>query len=200
MYLSRRWTHRLVRCVCSGSIGLFQSIKRTSNVLWQRIQVAVTHAVTPTRQEICTDVHQQIDTHVVTPTRQDSICTDVHQQIDTHVVTPTRQDITCTDMHQQIDTHVVTPTRQDSTCTDVHQQTNTPINHFNTRHTSNTCSYNTASTSIRSVSSEFFTASSPITPVKPEKGSSSCVCASVRGSSSHGVEYSCGQYILGGSF
>ena len=103
-------------------------------------------------------------------------------------------------MHQQTDTHVVTPTRQDSTGTYMPQQTDTLIIRTDTRHTSSTCSYNTASTSIRSVSSEFFTASSPITPVKPEKGLSSCVCASVRGSSSHGVEYSCGQYILGGSF
>ena len=244
MYLSRRKLNRLVRHVCNGSIGLFQSTKRTSNILWQRIEAAVTHAVMPTRQNrtytdvpqqtdihvvtptrqdsTCTDVPQQTDTHAETPTRQDSTCIDVHQQTDTHVVTPTRQDSTCTDVpqqtdthavtptrqdrtgadvHQQTDTHVVTPTRQEQTCTDVHQETDILIIHSNTTHTSSTCSYNTASTSIRSVSSEFFTASSPSTPVKTQKRSSSpLICASVRGSSSHGIEYSRGQYILGGSF
>ena len=223
MYLSRQKLHRLVRCACSASIGLFQFTKRTSNVPWRRIKAAVTHAVMPTRQDrTCTDMPQQTDTHAVTPTRQDITCTDVPQQTDTHVVTPTRQDRTCTDVHQQTDTHAVTPTRQDSTCTDVpqqtnthsvtltrqdstctdvHQQTDTLIIHSNTTHTSSTCSYNTASTSIRSVSSEFFTAFSPSTPVKSQNGSfSSLICASVRGSSSHGIEYSCGEYILGGSF
>ena len=209
--------------VCNGSIGIFQSIKRTSIALWQRIKAAVTHVVIPTRQDRTgTDVHQQTDTHAVAPTRQDRTGTNVHQQTDTHAVTPTRQDSTCTDVpqqtdthavaltrqdrtgtnvHQQTDTHAVTPTRQDSTITDVHQHTDTLNIHTNTTHTSSTCSYNTASTSIRSVSSEFFTASSPSTPVKPQKGtSSSMICACVRGSSSHGIEYSRGQYILGGSF
>ena len=202
MYLSRRTLHRLVRHVCNASIGIFQSIKRTSIALWQRIKAAVTHAVTPTRQDrTCTEVHQQTDTHAVTPTRQDRTGTNVHQQTDTHAVTPTREDMPCSNVHQQTDTHAVTPTREDMPCSDVHQQTDTLFIHTNTTHTSSTCSYNTASTSIRSVSSEFFTASSPITPVTPQKGSSSSlVCASVRGSSSHGIEYSPGQYILGGSF
>ena len=327
VYLRRRTLHRLVRHVCNRSIGIFQSIKRTSIALWQRIKAAVTHVVMQARQDrTCTDVHQQKDTHAVTPTRQDRTGEDVTQQTDTHAVTPTRKDRTGedvtqqtdthavtptrkdrtgedvtqqtdthavtptrkdrtgedvtqqththavtptrkdrtgedvtqqtdthavtptrkdrtgedvtqqtdthavtptrkdrtgedvtqqTDTHavtptrkdrtgedvtQQTDTHAVTPTREDSTCTDVHQQTDTLIIHTNTTHTSSTCSYNTASTSIRSVSSEFFTASSPIPPVTPQKGSSSSlVCASVRGSSSHGIEYSPGQYILGGS-
>ena len=121
-------------------------------------------------------------------------------------------------------TNAVMPTRQDRTCADVHQQMDTLMLHSNTTHTPSTCSYNTASTSIRSVSSVFFTATSPITPVKPQEGSSfSLICASpslndvlssdgcdslshvsgtsiVSGSLSHGVEYSRGQYILGGSF
>ena len=162
MYHSKRTSHRLVRRVCRVPIGLFQSIKRSSNALLQRIKAAVTNAVMPTRQ--------------------------------------------------------------DRTCTEKHQQTDTSMLHSNTTHTSSTCSYNTASTSIRSVSSVFYTASSPITPVKLQKGASSPLnCASpslngvlspdgcgspshvsctsiASGSSSHAVEYSRGHYILGGSF
>ena len=181
MHLSRRTLYRLFRHVYNGSIGLFQSIKRTSIVLWKRIKAAVKHTVMPRSQ--------------------DRTCVDVHQQTDTHAVKSTRQDSTCTAVHQQTDTHAVALTRQDRICTDVHQETDTLTIHSNTTHTSSTCSYNTASTSIRSVSSEFFTASSSSTPVKSQNGSfSSLICASVRGSSSHGIEYSRGQYILGGSF
>ena len=152
-----------IRRVCRASIGLFQIVKHTSNVLFQEIKAA---------------------------------------------------------------TNAVMPTRQDGKCTDVHQQTYTIMLHSNTTHTSSTCSYNALSTSTctRSVSSVFFTASSPITPVKPQKGaSSSLICASpslndvlfsdgcgsfsrvsgtliASGSSSPCVQYFRGQYILGGSF
>ena len=146
VYLSKRTSHRLIRHVCRASIGLFQSIKRTSNVLWQGIK-AVTNAVMSTRQ--------------------------------------------------------------DSTCTDIHQQTDALTLHSIIIHTSSTCSYNTASTSIGSLSSEDLTASSPtcaspyLNDVLLSDGcgsSPSCGSPIARSSSSHSVEYSRGQFILGGSF
>ena len=83
---SNSCTH--IRRVCHASIGLFQPVKRASNVLFQDIKAA---------------------------------------------------------------TNAVMPTRRDGTCTDVHQQTYTLMLHSNTTHTPITCSYNTASTSARSV-------------------------------------------------
>ena len=146
MYHSKRTSHRLIRRVCHASIGLFQSIKRTSNVLWQGIK-AVTNAVMPTRQY--------------------------------------------------------------NTCTDIHQHRDTVTLHSITTHTSSTCSYNTASTSIRSLSSEYLTASSrncaspSLNDVLLSDGcgsSPSCGSPIINSSSSHSVEYSRGQFILGGSF
>ena len=147
MYASKRTSHRLVRRICRASIGLFKTIKRTSNVLWQGIK-AVKNAVMPTRQ--------------------------------------------------------------DRTCTDSHQQTDALTFQSNTTHTSSTCSYNTASTSIRSLSSEYLTASSPncfspsLNGILLSDGcgsASSCVSGSsiATSSSSNGIEFSSGQYILGGS-
>ena len=145
MYVSKQTSHRLVRRVCRASIGLFKSIKRTSNTLWQGIKNAVM------------------------------------------------------------------PTRQDRTSTDSHQQTDALPLQSNTAHTSSTCSYNTASTSIRSLSSEYLTASSPISASPPLNGalisdgcgsSSSRVSGSAiiaKDSPSTGIEYSRRQYILGGS-
>ena len=103
------------------------------------------------------------------------------------------------------------PTRQDRTCTDSHQQTDALTCHSNTSHTSSTCSYNTASTSIRSLSSEYLTAYSPncdspsLIGILLSDGcgsASSCVSGSsvATSSSSNGIQFSSGQYILGGSF
>ena len=99
--------------------------------------------------------------------------------------------------------NAVMPTRQDRTCTDSHQQTDALTCHSNTAHTSSTCSYNTASTSIRSLSSEYLTASSSISASPSLNGSSSSRASgssiNAKDSPLIGIEYSCGQNILGGS-
>ena len=103
-------------------------------------------------------------------------------------------------------TAAVMPTRLDRTCTDSHQQTDALTFQSNTAHTSSTCSYDTASTSIRSLSSEYLTASSPNCDSSSLNGvllsdgcvsSSSCASGSSIATSS---SFSRGQYILGGSF